>query len=173
MPIKNAFLYRSTELISQKNRPCVSTRAVNFPHESKSPPTPLQKGGSVFGISSGRVSSFTVKKSGVFFSPPFWRGTGGICFSSHHQTPTKKPPLRFHERAVNFPHESKSPPTPLQKGGSVFGISSGRVSSFTVKKSGVFFSPPFLKGGGGDLLFITHPNAHKKTTPAFPRKGGF
>ena len=101
MPIKNAFLYRSTELISQKNRPCVSTRAVNFPHESKSPPTPLQKGGSVFGISSGRVSSFTVKKSGVFFSPPF------------------------------------------------------------------------LKGGGGDLLFITHPNAHKKTTPAFPRKGGF
>ena len=98
MPIKNAFLYRSTELISQK-----------------------------------------------------------------------KPPLRFHERAVNFPHESKTPPTPLQKGGSVFGISSGRVSSFTVKKSGVFFSPPFLKGGGGDLLFITPPNAHKKTAPAFPQ----
>jgi hypothetical protein len=58
---------------------------------------------------------------------------------------------------VNFQYESKSPPTPLQKGGSVFGISSGRVSSFTVKKSGAF-SPPFLKGGGGDFLFITPLN---------------
>jgi hypothetical protein len=55
---------------------------------------------------------------------------------------------------VNFQYESKSPPTPLQKGGSVFGISSGHVSSFTVKKSGAF-SPPFLKGGWGDLLFTT------------------
>jgi hypothetical protein len=70
---------------------------------------------------------------------------------------------------VNFQYESKSPPTPLQKGGSVFGISSGHVSSFTVKKSGAF-SPPFLKGGaGGDLLFITPPNAHKKTAPALPQ----
>jgi hypothetical protein len=31
-----------------------------------------------------------------------------------------------------------------------------------LKKSGAF-SPPFLKGGGGDLLFIAPPNAHKKT----------
>jgi hypothetical protein len=70
---------------------------VNFQYESKSPPTPLQKGGSVFGISSGHVSSFTVKKSGAF-SPPFLKGgAGGICFSSHHPTPNKKPPLRCHK----------------------------------------------------------------------------
>jgi hypothetical protein len=80
-----------------KNRRCIATTTVNFSHESKSPPQPpLQKGGSLFGISSGRVSSFTVKKSGAF-SPPFLKGGGGICFSSHTQTPTKKPPLRFHK----------------------------------------------------------------------------
>ena len=45
----------------------------------------LQKGGSVFGISSGRVSSFTVKKSGVFFLPPLFEGgRGGFAF--HHTT---------------------------------------------------------------------------------------
>ena len=67
-----------------KNRPCVATRTVmvNFQYESKSPP--LQKGGSVFGISSGHVSSFTVKKSGAF-SPPFLKGGGGgICFLPRH-----------------------------------------------------------------------------------------
>jgi hypothetical protein len=62
----------------------------------------------------------------------------------------------------------KANPPPLQKGGSVFGISSGHVSSFTVKKSGAF-SPPFLKGGGGDFLFITPLNAQQKTAPALPQ----
>ena len=60
-------------------------------------------------------------------------------------------------------------PTPLQKGGSLFGISSGRVSSFTVKKIRCFFSPLFWRGVGGDLLFIAHPNAHKKPPPVFTR----
>ena len=98
MPIKNAFLYRSTELISQK-----------------------------------------------------------------------KPPLRFHERAVNFPHESKSPPTPLQKGGAYLGFLVDVCHRLPLKNQVFFSPPPFLKGGGGDLLFITPPNAHKKTAPAFPQ----
>jgi hypothetical protein len=37
-----------------------------------------------------------------------------------------------------------------------------------LKKSGAF-SPPFLKGGRGDLLFIAPPNARQKTTPALPQ----
>ena len=163
MPIKNAFLYRSTELISQKNRPCVSTRAVNFPHESKSPPTPLQKGGSVFGISSGRVSSFTVKKSGVFFSPPFLKGGGGdLLFITHPNAHKKNRPCVSQGRFIfqptllsrrsaeqhcppylAFRMKANPPPNPPSKRGSVFGISSGRVSSFTVKKIRCFFSPLF------------------------------
>jgi hypothetical protein len=69
---------------------------------------------------------------------------------------------------VNFQYESKSPPTPLQKGGSVFGISSGHVSSFTVKKSGAF-SPPFLKGGGGGFAFHHTTQRPIKNAPAFPQ----
>jgi hypothetical protein len=41
-----------------------------------------------------------------------------------------------------------------------------------LKKSGAF-SPPFLKGGGGDLLFIAPPNARQKTAPVFPQGRSF
>jgi hypothetical protein len=56
--------------------------------------------------------------------------------------------------------KANPPPTPLQKGGSLFGISSGRVSSFTVKKSGAF-SPPFLKGGWGGIFFLPRHGQQK------------
>jgi hypothetical protein len=64
--------------------------------------------------------------------------------------------------------KANPPQPPSKRGGSVFGISSGHVSSFTVKKSGAFFSP-FLKGVGGDLLFTT-TWATKKSTSAFTER---
>ena len=69
-----------------------------FPHESKSPPpTPLQKGGAYLGFLVDVCHRLLLKKSGAFSHPFFEGGLGGICFSSHHQTPIKKPPLRFHK----------------------------------------------------------------------------
>ena len=67
---------------------------------------------------------------------------------------------------VNFQYESKSP---LQKGGSVFGISSGHVSSFTVKKSGAFSPPPLFEGGRGGFAFY-HDMGNKKSTSALAER---
>ena len=77
------------------------------------PPPPFKKGGGLFGISSERVSSFTVKKIRCFFSPLFEGGRGGFAFHRTPKRPTKNRPC-VATRTV-FLNESKSPPTPIQK----------------------------------------------------------
>ena len=54
------------------------------------------------------------------------------------------------------------PPNPPSKRGGLFGISSGRISSSTIKKIRCF-SPPFLKGGWGGFAF--HRTTKRIWTP--------
>jgi hypothetical protein len=60
------------------------------------PQPPFKKGGGLFGISSGRVSSFTVKKVRCFFSPLFEGGRGGFAFHRTPKRPTKNRPCVCH-----------------------------------------------------------------------------
>jgi hypothetical protein len=61
--------------------------------------------------------------------------------------------------------KANPPQPPFKKGGDYLGFLADVFHRLLLKKSGAF-SPPFLKGGGGDLLFIAHPNAQQKTAPA-------